>query len=317
MMNDYIRIDCPLCSGRNFINVRRLNSYQLVRCKCCDFIFVNPRPAEEIIIRAYQDKSKQDGLNFTFIHNIDFSVNKSESWTSNFILRQLFKNDRKHTGAFLDIGAGHGWAVEWALNHGFDAFGYEIGSEKKFSAEVENRIFNNRKQLKDSGLEFDYMLCSAVIEHVYNPLEFLKEWFPLLKPGGYLMISGIPNIDSVFIKTRIDSWDGNIPLIHLNYFTKKTIMFLLSQFDCHILSVFTMGVPVSFSTRNIFKQRKYSEKYWGDNISMWPSMAANSNYRRKSAIRLKLMKYTVPMLNHFLSFDSLGANINVLIQKGF
>lgn len=34
----------------------------------------------------------------------------------------------------------------------------------------------------------DYVFASHVLEHIYNPIETIEEWFRVLKTGGYLVI---------------------------------------------------------------------------------------------------------------------------------
>ena len=52
---------------------------------------------------------------------------------------------------------------------------------------------------KDNTL--DYVLTSHVIEHFFDPVKALREWYRVVKPGGYIFIIA-PHMDRTFDKAR-------------------------------------------------------------------------------------------------------------------
>jgi SAM-dependent methyltransferase len=42
---------------------------------------------------------------------------------------------------------------------------------------------------------WDYVLSSHVLEHFFDPIKALKEWYRVLKPGGYIFMI-VPKVDS-------------------------------------------------------------------------------------------------------------------------
>jgi SAM-dependent methyltransferase len=48
---------------------------------------------------------------------------------------------------------------------------------------------------------YDFLICSHVIEHVANPLQALREWLRVIKPGGSLLIV-IPHRNCAFDHRR-------------------------------------------------------------------------------------------------------------------
>ena len=56
--------------------------------------------------------------------------------------------------------------------------------------------------LKENSQTLDWVLSSQVIEHVESPIEFLKEIYELLKPGGQAIII-TPNRKDILINLLV------------------------------------------------------------------------------------------------------------------
>lgn len=69
----------------------------------------------------------------------------------------------------------------------------------------------------------DYAVAFQVIEHVQNPLTFLKEIFTLLKPGGTLLIA-TPNKDDIMLKLLPDEFPSFFyRIVHRWYFDRSSL----------------------------------------------------------------------------------------------
>lgn len=307
-------INCNICGQSKSELVRMLNGYHIVRCLDCSFHYVNPRPPEEAILAAYTAESKDGTLSFADGYESTESVDNFYSWTGEYILNRLQKIVSK--GTLLDIGAGQGWAVKQALKKGYDAFGYEFGDGRAFNSDIEikNRIFSNESDLKAHKTQYDILCLSAVLEHVYKPKDFLKHWFQYLKPGGIFVISALPNLESLFIRLRLDGWDGNTPPGHLSYFTVNSIQKLLKDLDCAILDLFTMGAPVTFGLQNIFNQRKFDSSYWGDHSKKW-EFTKSKKTQSLNFSRSPWKNCMTIWINHALKAMGCGSNIYCFLKK--
>lgn len=49
---------------------------------------------------------------------------------------------------------------------------------------------------------YDFLICSHVIEHVANPLEALREWLRIIRPGGTILLV-VPHRDGAFDHRRL------------------------------------------------------------------------------------------------------------------
>jgi len=55
------KVDCPICEGSRGEPLHLEGSFQMVRCPSCQFIFVNPRPTVDALIRFYQEYLPEEG----------------------------------------------------------------------------------------------------------------------------------------------------------------------------------------------------------------------------------------------------------------
>jgi SAM-dependent methyltransferase len=95
---------------------------------------------------------------------------------------------KEKKGNFLDIGC-HSGDLKKYLNNNFKYFATDI-MENKMSNYIKSDLNSNTLPFKEEL--FDGINCSAVLEHLFDPLGMLKEIKRVLKDDGYLLIS-LPN----------------------------------------------------------------------------------------------------------------------------
>jgi 2-polyprenyl-3-methyl-5-hydroxy-6-metoxy-1,4-benzoquinol methylase len=203
-------------------------------CKGCEALYLNPRPKEESIGKAYASyythNSNSESLlcllktrlrNECFSHwlktNVTPRLNLPKALS--FLLvpfKSLIKIPFELTaladlpkGQILDVGCGNGNKLILAKQLGWDVTGLEIDPNAVMIARNQklNVKEGSYKDLANFVNEFDCIICSHVLEHVYNPVEMLKLLTQSLKPGGTLLLS-LPNSKSRVREMFGANWRG-------------------------------------------------------------------------------------------------------------
>ncbi|HYL79571.1 MAG TPA: class I SAM-dependent methyltransferase [Candidatus Acidoferrum sp.] len=134
------------------------------------------------------------------------------------------------SGAWLDVGCGHGRLAGLAAAAGYDVFGVD---PNPLAAQVAQQRLGPERvfvgSLEAAGLpanRFTIASMIGTIEHLGHPLQTLREILRVLAPGGLLLIQ-TPNLASLQYRRQREAWDQFTPPGHLIYFTPKTLQRML------------------------------------------------------------------------------------------
>ncbi len=134
------------------------------------------------------------------------------------------------SGTLLDVGAGFGWVVNEAKKRGFDSQGidqsktYAAFGKKTLQIDLKNVSLQEFK----SKEKFDIVVLNHVLEHIAEPVSFLKKINGLLKTDGLLFVA-CPNIDSLMFTLFKSRWYGLQPYQHIWQFTPDSLERLIES----------------------------------------------------------------------------------------
>jgi SAM-dependent methyltransferase len=146
-----------------------------------------------------------------------------------------------HKGVLLDIGAGRGELLHAAVEQGWKVVGIEPSTT--FANHVRQSGIEVRQepveQCRFASSSFDVVILAAVLEHLYNPDETIREIARILRPGGALFLD-VPNeeglyfrLGNVYQKLRGRDWVVNLAPtfspFHIFGFGPKSLRMLLSK----------------------------------------------------------------------------------------
>jgi SAM-dependent methyltransferase len=226
-----LRSDCPVCDSRRLRYAFSHAGYRISRCADCGVMFSNPQPTDEELAAIY---------------NADYflGANSAEGRAATREMkrataRQYLAEIQRYGGAaggrLLEIGCGDGDFLVEAEEAGFLVTGVELAPAACEQARA--RLKTGEivcGLLENSGLSeehFDLCVLSDVIEHVRDPLGFLRDIHRLLKPGGAIFIA-TPSLSSWSAKLLRQNWMEFKPE-HLTYFDPKTIQTALFHTGYH------------------------------------------------------------------------------------
>lgn len=130
----------------------------------------------------------------------------------------------------LDVGFGAGWLLRAAAEQGWSCWGTELAMESIRVARVEGWQVS-QADLPDSELppgHFDVITLVEVLEHLPDPLAYLKETTRLLRPGG-LLYGTTPNARGVNARILGLDWTGYSAPEHLQLFSPRALRYGLAS----------------------------------------------------------------------------------------
>ena len=155
--------------------------YSLVECDGCHARFLDPLPDTEALSRFYAP------------HYYGSDWYKQEE-KGRMFARSMLR--RGFGGRFLDVGCNLGYFLRAVADaSGCEAHGVEISPEAVSYARNELSLDVRCGELMDAGYPdrfFDFIRVNNVLEHVRDPLGFIRECSRILRKGGKLYLS-VPN----------------------------------------------------------------------------------------------------------------------------
>ncbi len=221
-------IKCVICSSSDSEFYRKVESespkqasFNLVKCKGCGLIYLNPRPDKEEIHEFYPHWSSVSKQNVPI--SLDWKAKKNNF---NLLKRHLKKKGSK----VLDVGSGSGEFLSLMQRAGWGVSGVEYAQNTSNFARDNLGLNVLNKDLLETNFEdgyFDLVTLWDSLEHLHKAGETLLEINRILKKDGILVIS-CPNIDNLCVLLFKDSWYTNSPR-HLYQFSSEGIKSFLAK----------------------------------------------------------------------------------------
>ena len=116
------------------------------------------------------------------------------------LITLLQKTNLNKKTRILDIGSGNGNLLKNLRKAGFvNLSGCDINRRKQYDDSFEYFQIDLNDEFFKHNKKYKLIICSQVIEHLYNPHNALKVINNLLEDGGYAIIS-YPNCENLFMR---------------------------------------------------------------------------------------------------------------------
>ena len=235
---------CPLCSAgtdkQSVItqhvygsNQSRKNAF--FRCSKCDVVYQYPGLSKEEEKKFYADEFEKFMSNRSMMevgwHKAEKHFKDNE--TTYRRRRQYLKPYLKEKMKILEIGCSSGFMLLPLVELGHECFGVEpSGVFSEFVKTKNIPVYNSIDELEsiDNSNKFDLIMHFFVLEHISNPIHFLRKQLSFLKPGGNIIFE-IPNVaDPLYTIYNIPEFEKFYwSIAHPWYFSEKSIEFVLSK----------------------------------------------------------------------------------------
>ncbi len=256
--------DCNLCGSNNF-RILKLADYshinsledfyknyssssdsklldQLVKCKNCSFVYVNPRVNSEVSLTGYQEA-------------IDPRHHEQDHYRVKSFIRAMRKIERSFQGIdesksairILDVGCAGGAFPKAANDLGYCAVGIEPSrylaahGRKAYNLEIRAETLEEFSARREN---FSVISFWDVLEHVPNPKKTLQIAGSLLKDSGVIVLN-LPMIDTLPAKILRNNWPFYLN-VHFFYFEIGTTKKLLEELGYEVVQIKRYWQTLSF-----------------------------------------------------------------------
>jgi len=184
-----------------------------------------PRPNKQEIIKWYHNHELEsdDGP-------------KGVALFDHFEIKLLEKYDCRKNLSIIDIGCGKGESLKYLSKKGHEVSG--IDTSKSVIDLLVRQGFKvyckTLEEMDDSKVQYDWVICKDVLEHIWEPIQAIKILSQLVKPHGLLEIC-VPNGDA--IKTYAENtYALSVDKEHLHYFRPMQLTKLLESLGFALVS---------------------------------------------------------------------------------
>jgi SAM-dependent methyltransferase len=217
---------CPLC-GADDPTVPVLSSppYAVVRCIACGLLYLSPRLGEQHMRGDYGRIEYFEG------GGSGYASYGAQEATLRSTFRGLLQEMRRRGmcgGRLLEVGCAYGFFLDEAGPHFSERVGTDYSPEALARADGRaERLVLGGPEVLPLGEPFDCATCIHVIEHVYRPVEWLREIRRRLVPGGWLVLA-TPDAGAFWRPLMGRRWPFYKAPEHVTLFRRATLVRLLA-----------------------------------------------------------------------------------------
>jgi SAM-dependent methyltransferase len=223
-----VTVSCDLCGANDPKLLMQKRGvvfdyiFQIVGCRRCGHVYVNPR-LDDAAIDALYDEAYFEGRGFDRNTRYAALLEGTEllEHYHDEILTLKEAIGKLAGRSALDIGCGSGGLVRAMRIEGAEAFGYDASEHsRRLSREYGAPLAaDSIDELVAQGRKYDIVTAMEVIEHTLSPTAFLRTIGGLVKPGGILFIeTGNWNLVRLLRGTPYVMPEG-----HIHYLTPVTL----------------------------------------------------------------------------------------------
>ena len=211
-----------------------LMHFEYLRCERCQILFSSTRPSPDELEKEYV--------------NADFDADTESAYAAKTYWR-LMRPWLKESDTLLDVGCGDSAFIAECGRNGIAAHGVEPSprAAQRASQEVLERIFVGPYQKFSREGKINALTLFQTIEHLDDPVAFLRWTHDQLSPGGRLMIACHDHLAPLnrLLRERSPIFD----IEHLQLLSRSGLIQLME----------TAGFKVEFVTRY---SNTYPLSYW-------------------------------------------------------
>lgn len=273
-------IDCPVCKSSDAKSYCVKDGFRHRECNSCELVYLSPRLNKQATL-AFYNSSANEVYNESKFHtpadgsSLDDKINHANALLISDLVGN--GNGKKPLAGkkVLEIGCAKGYFLSCIHDLGGSAYGIELNKVNAAIASRRPGLIIYESDLFDLNLEsesFDVVYGRDLIEHIHNPIPFLKELSRLMKPGALILLD-THNIDGFIHRITRGKHTCIFGFEHPIHWSPKTISNALDMVDIKV-------VKVKFQSLDFFPDViiDYFKKSTWTTVFQWEANTKNLAY---------------------------------------
>ncbi|MBF0419901.1 MAG: class I SAM-dependent methyltransferase [Magnetococcales bacterium] len=252
-----LELDCVACGSLATQNEFEKNGFVYATCNQCGTLYQTPRPSLDAFQAFYRDSVSSCYWAEHFFPAVAEARRERIFRPRAEHLARMCAENGIEVGRLIDVGAGFGILLdEWRrLYPETDSLAIEPSST--LAAECRAKGFHVVEDIAENVVDYreyaDLVVCFEVLEHVFEPVSFIKTLAGLARSGGHIFVSTLC-VDGFDIQTLWETSNSIFPPHHINFMSIAGFRRLFERAGLQVVSISTPGVLDVDIVRNAYRK---------------------------------------------------------------
>lgn len=255
--SQFVEVACPGCGSQDCKPALLKLKFQYLLCSKCGSLYLSPRPTDKMYETYYQQAESVKFWSSNFFKETAEARRKQIfKPRARFVGEWLKKSEAisKGNGLFTDIGSGYAIFLQEVQRLGLfekilgiepEANLAQVGRDQGFTI-LEKKL----EAIDDGEINADFATAFEVLEHVFDPQDFLGAARRILRPGGTLMFTTL-TVSGFDIQVLWEHSKSIYPPHHINLLSTQGMRDLVARSGLQLVDLCTPGELDVDIVRNI------------------------------------------------------------------
>ena len=231
---------CSVCNGEEHKLLYKVKGFNIVQCRRCGFVFVNPRIPNQELYKIYSENyftSQTEGYGYKDYELTSHLRRKTfQKW-----IEGISPWLSKTKGPVLDIGTASGYFPELMREQGWEVEAIELDKNMIEKVRAKNIPVSDRP-FEEFTSEKKYKLITMfdVLEHIPDLKTAFRKFHDLLDDDGVVALI-TPDFGSTQRKLFGKKWFQYKPQEHIQYFSRETLSRAIQPFGLTLVHSSSSG----------------------------------------------------------------------------
>lgn len=226
---------CPCCGTGKLRFLFHKQGIAHEQCVNCDFVCINPYPPDEILKKIYSGSYYTNFREYYEARHLRESGGHSVTAAPIEMLETMIEraSGERQTGEWLDVGGGVGTVAD-LIRQRRPGWRITLNEYNPRSIELAREIYglepvsHDASRLATAGCRFDVISAIMVLEHIPDPLDFVRSYARLLNPGG-ILVAMVPHFTHLNAAVSKAASPNVTPPFHVSLFRCSNLRLLLER----------------------------------------------------------------------------------------